>query len=256
MNARIILFLTLLTTAYGCQKVIHIDLNSSAPRYVIEGNVTDAMGPYTVSITRSVNFDENNIFPGVAGLLVTISDLSTGFTDTLQQTASGIYKTQKLQGMTGHTYRMYVKDGGNIFTASSTMPMHVPIDSLYTQKSSFGKELRLVPAYHDPAGVKNYYHFRQYQNDSETKAVFLRTDLVTDGQKATQALGGTSINPGDSMTVYLQCIDSAVYQYYYSLRQTMDQNSGTPANPITNITGGALGYFSAHASDMKHLIVH
>ncbi len=52
----------------------------------------------------------------------------------------------------------------------------------------------------------------------------------------------------DTVMVEMRCIDKAVYDYFYSLDQisSTNGNSATPANPVSNILGGALGYFSAH----------
>jgi hypothetical protein len=46
----------------------------------------------------------------------------------------------------------------------------------------------------------------------------------------------------------MRCIDKGAYDYFYSLDQitSTNGNSATPANPVSNISGGALGYFSAH----------
>jgi hypothetical protein len=51
-------------------------------------------------------------------------------------------------------------------------------------------------------------------------------------------------------------IDEAVYKYWYSLHFNGGDggNIATPANPVTNISGGALGYFSAQTVDRKTVI--
>ncbi|MBW7892063.1 MAG: DUF4249 family protein, partial [Chitinophagaceae bacterium] len=57
-----------------------------------------------------------------------------------------------------------------------------------------------------------------------------------------------NIKSGDLVKVEMQSISSTVYDYWYSLIQGASGNSSSasPANPISNIEGGALGYFSAH----------
>ena len=63
---------------------------------------------------------------------------------------------------------------------------------------------------------------------------------------------------GDQVTVDMLCLDPAVYKYWYSLDRgaTGGGISGaTPANPVTNISGGALGYFSAHTLQSKTMVV-
>jgi len=253
-------FLILLPLAFSaCKKVISVNLNSSNPRYVIQGNVTDQPGPYVVSIIKTINFDQDNVFPTVSGAIVVITDVTANQVDTLSETTPGNYSTHTITGVSGHTYHLYVNAANNIFTASSTMPMLVTLDSLYIQPSPFGKNLQLVPVYTDPAlvGVNyHYYHFMEFKNDTESSNVIVRNDVLINGQTIKQPIGGAELIPGDSVALYMECIDSGIYVYYSTLNQTNNQNSATPTNPLTNLTGGALGYFSAHTSSMKSLIVH
>jgi hypothetical protein len=46
-----------------------------------------------------------------------------------------------------------------------------------------------------------------------------------------------------------------VYLYFNSKAQNTNGQSGAPANPETNIIGGALGFFSAYTSDYKETIM-
>ena len=253
------LLLLLIAAFTACKKVISVNLNASSPRYVVQGNVTDVPGIYTVTITKTINFDQDNVFPNVSGATVVITDVTAGVSDTLAETLPGNYTTHILTGTSGHTYKLYVNAANNIFTASSTMPALVTLDSLYTQPSPFGgKRLQLVPVYTDPTlvGVNyHYYHFTEVKNDTASTNIIVRNDALINGKVINQPIGGDGLNPGDSIAVYLECIDSATYQYYSTLEQTDNQNSATPANPLTNLTGGALGYFSAHTSSVKSLIV-
>jgi len=49
---------------------------------------------------------------------------------------------------------------------------------------------------------------------------------------------------GDVIDVWLEMIDKGVFEYF----RTANRNGGrsaSPANPVSNISNGALGYFSA-----------
>lgn len=244
----------------ACKKVINVNLNSTAPQYVVEGNVLNLPGPYLVSITQSINFGQDNVWPTVSGAIVVIKDLTANQVDTLTETSPGNYNTHIINGIPGHTYQLYVNAAGNIFTASSTMPGFITLDSLYTQASPFGgTHPQLVPVYTDPPLIGtnyHYYHFVEYKNDTESSDVIARSDALINGQVVKQPIGGDELNIGDSVALYMECIDSATYTYYSTLNQTENQNSATPANPLSNLTGGALGYFSAHTSSFKTLIVN
>ena len=238
----------------SCKKVISVDLNAASPRYVVEANITDQPGPYLVKITRTVNFDADNIYPAVSGAVVRITDNTTGQIDTLKETSPGNYNTTALTGTPGHKYQLYINASNNIFNATSAMPLAVTLDSLYTQPSTFGRSISLVPSYTDPATKGNYYHFTEYINDTISKNVFIRNDNLINGQVMKQTLGN-GLRPGDFVVLSLECVDSVTYQYYYTLRLTENQNAATPANPQTNLSGGALGYFSAHTSSTKSVRV-
>src|SRR6187551_2496352 len=104
MNKYIITILATVMIA-SCEKEISIDLNSSSPQIVIEGNISDEPGPYTVKISKTVNFSEANVFPPVTGALVVISD-NTGVIDTLTETLPGSYLTNTITGTQGNTYTL------------------------------------------------------------------------------------------------------------------------------------------------------
>ncbi len=241
-----------LLLAASCQKVINVNLNSSAPQYVVEGNVTDQPGPYMVKLTRSVNFDQDNVFPAVSGAKVIITDTTAGLRDSLIEVTPGIYQTQMLTGVSGHTYNLYINYQGKVLTAQSTMPQPVLLDSMQVRPQGFrGNSLAAVPYYFDPVAKGNFYHFVMTVNDTVSTAIYVRNDQLVNGQLIQQPLsggdGGVTIRHGDSLTVSMECIDSMVYQFYYTLRNSQNSNSATPTNPVSNIKGGqSLGYFSAH----------
>src|ERR1035437_4626933 len=95
----------------SCQKVIQLKLSTSPSLIVIQGNVYDQPGPYTINITKSVSFDQSNVYPTVTDAAVTISD-NVGNTEVLKETAPGNYSTSALQGVPGRTYNLSVTING------------------------------------------------------------------------------------------------------------------------------------------------
>lgn len=246
----------------SCTKVIDVNLNDAAKKYVVEGNVTNQPGPYTVQLTQTKNFSDDNNFPGVSGATISITDVTAGTTEVLKETAPGVYQTQQLQGREGRTYKLDVVIGNNHFTASSTMPNQVPLDSLYTVvQDFFGKNvIAVVPAYTDPITKGNCYHFRQFINGVVDKTFYYDNDDFSNGKTNSFSLlrddPDSTLHTGDFVQVEMQCTDRPIYEYWYSadMSSTGDGN-GIPGNPVTNLTGGALGYFSAHTSQTKSLVV-
>lgn len=253
----------------ACQKVIDINLNNAAKKYVIEGIVTDQVNGVRVEISQTMNFEEDNTFEGVSGANVTITD-NNATTYVLQETATpGVYSTTGFKGLIGRTYSMYVQIGADTFRAVSTMPREVYFDSLGLQDRVVFGETRRVPTvyYSDPEGKGNAYHFVEWHNGEQESTIFVRNDENTDGKSLSIQLVSFSndsdneekkIKTGDTVTIEMQCIDQTVYKYWYSLDAgaTGEGQSATPANPVTNITGGALGYFSAHGVQKRTIIAN
>lgn len=247
----------------SCEKVIDIDLKNADRKYVIEGVLTDQPNSCKVIISQTKAFDENNDFAGVKGAEVLITDES-GVTVALTETAEGVYETNLVTGIPGNTYNLKVTINGEIFTASSTIPTPVVMDSLFIRDNTFFNEkIRLANVqFQDPEGKANYYRFVQYINGVKDKTIFVRDDDLFDGRLIDAQLFSRTddedddqnkIESGDEVRVEMFCIDAKVYKYWYSLDQSArgESESASPANPVSNISGGALGYFSAHTYETK-----
>ena len=250
---------------YSCQKTVTLNLKTAASQIVIEGNVTDSTGPYIVTINQSVGFYADNTFPAVSGAIVKISD-NQGVTDSLTETTTaGTYQTHVLQGRSGNTYTLSVTINDSTYTATSTMPAAVALDSVtFDNSSAFGNNrIQAIANFQDPAGVKNYYQFEEYINGQLfTKNFFVFDDRLSDGKYISNTLRTDSswLSTGDQLKVNMYCIDENVYNYFYQLSQSGGSGAfnttASPANPSTNISNGAYGYFSAHTLRSRTVTVN
>jgi hypothetical protein len=228
---------------------------------IIVGNINDQPGPYTVTLSQTVNFSQPNTFPAVSGAFISITD-NTGFIDTLAETSTpGTYHTKKIIGVAGRTYTITVLANGQTYSASSTMPQVVNFDTL-TILQRVGvfrsNDTSLIPqvSFTDPASVANYYRFVETRNDTLLSNVFVQDDQYFNGLPITYPLRqDTSLAKGDSVKVEMQCIDKATYQFLSEFYIASGSSFITPANPPTPFTNGALGYFSAHTSRYRALKV-
>jgi Domain of unknown function (DUF4249) len=261
---RKLLFFSLLLALLGtsCTDVIEIDLDEADAKTVIEAIITDQPGPYTVRITRSVPFDQSNIYPGVNGAVVTINDGAV--TDTLVAgSTDGVYTTttRLAQAQPGRTYQLkVVLPDGAVHESTSTMQPKVPFDSLQQSQITgpgTGDLLVPIPVYTDWAGVSNYYKWNIWHNGAYVQEINVSDDRNFDGRRVTRPL----ISPqqdyaaGDTLLMEMQCIDRSVYKYFVSLTGVTGPGSAPiPGNPESNITGGAAGYFSAHTVERKTMV--
>jgi len=261
----------LLATAASCQKVVTLDLKNTDPQLAIDANLADDGQPATVLLSRSVDYTQTNTFPAVSGAVVTLSDDAGGL-ETLPETSTpGQYRGSRLLGQPGRRYTLRIETGGQAYVAACTLPAPVvAFAGLHAAKSAIGNNIQLVPEYQDPAGVRNYYLFRQYRNGRLNKTIFLQNDEFTDGKANARGLGGgggggpngtddaDKLVAGDSARVEMQNLDPDAYEYFRTLNQTLQGGgmlSTTPANPKSNFSGGALGYFSAHSRRLRTIKV-
>jgi hypothetical protein len=261
-----ILYILFILILPSCEKVIDIDLNTAEKKYVIEGKITDQTGTAKVSISQTKNFDENNNFPGISGATVTIRE-NGGTAITLTETSQGVYEAPSLAGTSGREYLLTVTVGGKTFTASSRMPQKINLDTIYiTDELIFTATRKIANAeITDPVGLGNNYRFIQYVNGKKEDQIIIRNDEYSDGRRIVNKLFYFSedddttrnIKSGDQVVVDMLCIDWNMYKYWFSLDRSSTGGSGqaTPSNPVSNIQGGALGYFSAHTLQTKTMVV-
>ena len=248
---------------FSCTKVIDIKVRDSDIQYLIEGVITNEPGICRVLISQTKNFNENNDFNKVGGAVVKVTDNGQEF--ILEETGPGEYSTSLINGTPGHVYALDISINGLLFSSTSVMPEPVQMDSLYIAKGPFGQFKFATIRYTDPAGINNGYRFVQYVNGVKEPTIFWEDDEFTDGQKTIMQLDASAdekddprnIKSGDLVMVEMQAVDDPVFHFWYSLRAGGGNGEGitaSPANPVTNIQGGALGYFSAHTVNRKQVI--
>jgi len=247
--------------AASCTKVVDLKLGNNTGTLVIEGNVTNVNGPQYVKLSQNVPFTNTNTYPPVTGAVVSVSD-NNGNNYQFTEGPAGTYSINPMEGVAGETYTMNVITNGKNYTASSTMPAAVTLDSITSINDQFGStnQRQIAVHYQDPAGVANQYRFTMYVNGVQVNRVFAYSDEFIDGRYVNLELFESDINiyPGDKVTVEMECIDKLVYTYWYTLMQLQPNGPGggvTPSNPPTNISPFTLGYFSAHTTQSEMIVV-
>jgi hypothetical protein len=256
--------ITLLITSIifvSCEKVIDLKLEDEAGKIVIEGDITNNGGPQFVRITKTVKFSDASLYPSVADATVIITD-NVGTIDTLQYVSNGVYKTNRIIGVPGNIYNLTVIAQGKVYTAQSTMPQNVAMDSLRYTSITFGgnKQYSMIPVYTDPTFRGNNYRFLQYVNGKLDKGYINFNDDVNNGQVNQRPMitNDIEVKVGDNVSVEMRCVDAVTFTYFVTLEQAAGGGPGggtTPSNPPNNLSNGALGLFSAYTVQTKAVVV-
>lgn len=245
----------------GCKKEIQLPLDPNQSLLVIDGSITDEAGPYYIKLSKSNSISASSNFLAVTNALVIVKD-NLGIIDTLKHEKEGKYKTNKIKGIYGNTYYLEVQVADKKYTANTTMPQNVFLDSLRINPLAVNGEVRynVIPVYTDPITLGNSYRFIQKINDTLDQNFFVFNDNLNNGKENQRPLRGGSdsleVKLKDIIDVEMQCITRTTYIYYYALNQQSGAGPGggtTPANPPSNIVGGALGIFSAHTVQRKQV---
>lgn len=167
----------------------------------------------------------------------------------------------------GKTYNLRIQAGEDLITASTMIPNHVPLDSLYFkpppgEPNDTLAQLRCLIS--DPPGERNYYRFFSSINGGNLQTAFssVEEDLFFDG-KSFEFLfinpakdGGDNTEPdefglytvGDTVTIKWTTIDQAHFDFWNTL-EFSNANEG-PFSSYTrlqsNINGG-LGIWGGYS---------
>lgn len=252
----------------SCTKVIEFDLNSSLPRLVVEGSITTETKAHVVKLTKTSNYYYNQTAPIVSGADVSISDGTNTFVLTESPVGSGVYKTaDNVAGQINSTYTLTIVSDGKTYTATSRLDPVAPIDSIEVKQlfesffgitdSSYTLSLYTV----EPAGAEPDYYFWKYsvnnipQTDTLRRISFQDDALINGSPIIDVPIFGIPqdrIEVGDTVTLYQYSTDKKFLDFIMGFMLETDWRGtpfdGPPANPPTNLTNGAIGFF--YASDV------
>jgi hypothetical protein len=273
-NLVFILLITLLLTS--CEETIKLDLNQTPTKIVIEGQVTNVAGKQFVRVTRSSGFYQSGVTERIGNATVTISDdhgeqVSFVHNPTGAEDSVGIYvPSGNYTGEIGRTYTMTVTVGGTTYTASDKLVRITDFDSLSYQPNrdqvrdepSDGKIIELLMFAEEPKDTEDNYLFKFYRNDSlvytNHNDVYIFNDVGI-GERIDGAPSPVYYAPGDEARVEMYSVSRNGYLFYNDLNAILNSDGGMfsppPANPRSNITGGALGFFQVSAMTSASIAV-
>jgi uncharacterized membrane protein len=266
MNRLYILLLSIIILS-SCQQVLKEDLNGIDPKIVIEGLITDSAGPYSVKITMTADYYNNQIPPPVTNAIVIISD-NAGERDTLTQTLPGLYKTHtgKIIGAPTVTYTLTVQVNNQTYSSTSTMPAHIKIDSMgytyYSEPDFIHKKGYYPIAYSKiPVTQPNYYRLKFYRNDTlmNKDRIRIGSDVNLKGGSEFARNFPNVYRQNDKAVIEYYMLTKESYDFYNGLIQQLNNDGGVfsspPANAPGNISNGALGLFQTSALEVDSLIL-
>lgn len=247
----------------GCERVIDVDLNEASPEIVIEGNLSGTDAKLEVTISKTGSYFNRGPVEKVKNARVVLES-GQEYQSQAIETADGRYRIDNISLVENETYKLIVEAENKEYQAISTLYPAVKIDSLsyeYSREARFFEGgYRILLYFSDPANTDNYYRIKVYKNQrlfNGTDDIIVFDDSSLEGKSIQVRLRGQVFDSGDTAKVELLSIDKKAWRYFTTLRDMAKANPGSPApaNPVSNFSNGALGYFSAWSVSEKKIII-
>lgn len=161
---KVVCFLLLVFTSISCEEVVDIDLNTAAPKLVIDANIQWQKGTsgniQKIKISTTSNFYSTTI-PPVNGATVTVTNTNTNTPfQFLEDQQTGVYFCTNFTPLVGDDYTLTVLVNGQTYTATAPfMPTPSIQNTTQTLKPGFGGEdfYEIRFYFQDNAQTDNFY---------------------------------------------------------------------------------------------------
>ncbi|GAA0894482.1 hypothetical protein GCM10009122_41630 [Fulvivirga kasyanovii] len=278
MNKNILYLLVLLAVAVlaGCEETVKLESEQVEPKVVIEGLVTNENIQHYVKVSRSAEFYSSGDFTGVTDAVITVEDDQGNVYNYVHNPSSaengeGYYLSEDaFAGQIGSTYTLTVTLGSEVYTATDIIKPVTAIDSLevslneeeFDDPEDEGYFYEILFYAKEPQDTEDYYLFKFYRNDSlfldtETDIYYANDDLLGESIDGIPTAGFYKL--GDKARVEMYSISRQGYIYYNDLYTLLNSDGGMfsppPANPRSNLSNNALGYFQASAVVSDSIVV-
>ncbi|MGI9525485.1 MAG: DUF4249 domain-containing protein [Weeksellaceae bacterium] len=257
------IFLILLVSLIGCESDIEIEVDDAQIKPVVEAKLSNHEGDARVTLFYSQNLMDETDRKPISDAKVTIIDLENNTRYDLLEKNDGMYENYLLKGSMNHTYKLEILlPNGETLTSLGTMPMLTPLDDIHYELADDVLQddddddnlYKITPDFTDIPNIKNYYQLEIIKNRHNKKGVNVFKDLGFDGLANTQQIY-LEAKILDTLSITLHNIDEHSYNYIYAIANIINQGSGSPTNPVSNIEGDALGYFKVYSYENQIEII-
>jgi hypothetical protein len=257
-KTQILLFVVSLVTLLSCEEIIVLDLDKTPQRIVIEGLLTNRFRDQYVKVTRTSDFYSSSKGERVSNASVSVTD-DDGNIYRYREISPGFYApVTNFSGQVGKMYKLSVRVDNQVFESEEQLLRLSPIDSLgyalapnpNEERKRKGQLYDLLLYFQEPQNTKDYYLFKFFRNDTLTYTnandIYLANDEVL-----TESINGfpapVYYAEYDTARMEMYSLSRNGYLFLSDLTNLQFSDGGlfgpVPANPRTNLSNGALGFF-------------
>lgn len=259
------LALILFTISFSsCEDVIDVDLDTSAPRLVIDASIKWQKGTsgneQKIKLTTTTDYFSNFI-PPVSGAVVFITDSSNTVFDFIETPSTGEYICSNFNPVINETYILTVQVGGNTYTSTQKLMATPVIESIeQTVVDGFEGEETQVKFFFQDNGLVDNFYLIGFKNSINTFPEYgVVEDEFFQGNEMFGLYRSADFESDDELFMSLQGVDERYFNYMNKLITIAGSSGGSPfATPPATLRGNIvnqtdqenhpLGYF--HLSEI------
>ena len=268
------LFFVIISTIVvtSCEKVIDVDLNTMAPKLVIDASIKWQKGTLgneqTIKLSTTTSYYSSQI-PTVSGSTIFITDAANNIFNLVETAGTGNYNCINFAPVLNGNYVLTVLLNGETYTATETLKP-VPTIDFIEQKDNAGfsgKDTEIKAFYIDNGTTDDYYLFKFKPSYTVIPIYFLQEDRNFQGNQIFGLYRSEELKPGQNFEVTLSGISKQYFNYMRILVSIAGNSSGSPfQSPSATVRGNIinttteanypLGYFNLSEQDSRNYIVN
>lgn len=266
-----ILILSLALFLTGCEDVITVDLDTAAPRLVIDASIDwqkNTPGNEQKIVLSTTTGYYSTEFPTVSGAVVTVTNSSNTVFEFVEIPETGEYICSDFVPVIGETYNLKIVLNGQTYTASETLIAVPEIEDNIDQNNKggdTGDEIEITFYYQDDPSQANAYLNSVTEPHMPFPELEVEDDEHTNGNMMQETYSSEDLKPGDHVDIKLYGISKNYFNYMFKLI-VASGNDGSPFPTIPSAVRGNIvnqtdsnnypfGYFRLSEIDRKDYII-
>lgn len=266
-----IIYLLALILLTSCEDTVNIDLETSAPKLVIDANILWQKGTtgneQKIKLTTTTNF-YNSVVPKVSGATVFITNSSNTVFNFVENPNTGEYICTNFIPIINESYTLTVQYNGITYSATEKLLATPTIDSVQqaTVQGVSDDLIQVKFLFQDNGLEENYYLGNVRKANYAIPELGAFSDEFFQGNQMFGFYTDEDLAPNDILTFKLQGISLRYYNYMNKLINIAGNSGGNPfATPPATLRGNLLnlsnpddyplGYFHLSEQDTKAYIV-
>ncbi|PXY38955.1 DUF4249 domain-containing protein [Flavobacterium cheongpyeongense] len=270
MKKEILFLVFFISTLFtGCEEVVEVDLDTTAPKLVIEAAINWQKGTsgaqQTIKLTTTTGYFEDEI-PMVSGATVYVKNSTNQQFNFTEVPNSGRYVCTNFKPVINETYTLTVMTNGSTYTASETLKSVTPITRIEQYNAGNIAGIVVRAFYNDPPDVENYYLYQYVYSNKKTSTCYANEDELYQGNEFFSISDQEDLKAGEEIEITHFGISKQYYNYMNILGSIAGSNIGGPfQTPPATVRGNIinttdksnypLGYFSMSETVTKKYTV-